>query len=236
MIVKAAKIVEPYFDMIDFNMGCPADHITAQQAGAALLQKPEHVKELFTKLVKAVDKPITVKIRAGINNDSCYLFKNIAKLAEESGVSMIALHARTLKQGYSGTANWEWIKELKNSISIPVIGNGDINKPEDAERMLKETGCDYVMIGRATQGNPYIFKQCKDYFDTGKYKKLTQKEKVQYFFKYLDYTKDYNISHSRIKEHAVWYTKGVVGGAALRLKISHTKNIDDLKEILSCIE
>lgn len=233
IICKAAKIVEPYFDIIDFNMGCPADHITAQEAGAALLQKPEHVKELFYRLVKSVNKPITVKIRAGISNDSCYLFKNIAKIAEESGVSMVTLHARTLKQGYSGRANWEWIKELKETVSIPVVGNGDINNPEDAERMFNETNCDYVMIGRAAQGNPYIFKQCKDYFEYGKYKKLSDTEKISYFFKYLEYAKDFNISYTRIKDHAMDYTKGIIGGAELRRKIIMTKNINELITLMS---
>lgn len=234
IICKAAKIVEPYFDMIDFNMGCPADHITAQEAGAALLQKPEHVKELFSRLVKSVDVPITVKVRAGISNDSCYLFKNIAKIAEESGVQMIALHARTLKQGYSGDAKsqWHWIKELKEMVSIPVIGNGDIKKPEDVKQMFDETGCDYVMIGRAAQGNPFIFKQLNDYFDNGTYKKLTEQERVLYFFKYLEYAKDYNISYARIKDHAIDYTKGITGGAGIRRQIVLSKNVEELKKVL----
>ncbi len=230
--VKAAKIVEPYFDIIDYNMGCPADHITAQQAGAALLEKPEHVRKLFTELVKAVDKPVTLKVRAGISDDSCYLFKNIAKIAEESGVSMIALHARTLKQGYSGNAKWEWIKELKESVSIPVVGNGDITRPEDAKEMFNKTGCDYVMIGRASQGNPYIFRQLNDYFEHGKYTKLSDAERISYFFKYLEYAKDYNISYARIKDHAMDYTKGMVGGADIRRKIVMSKNVEELKGIL----
>lgn len=234
MVCTAAKIVEPYFDMIDFNMGCPADHITAQEAGAALLQKPDHVKELFTRLVKSVNIPVTVKVRAGISNDSCYLFKNIAKIADESGVSMIALHARTLKQGYSGDAQsqWSWIKELKESVSIPVVGNGDVKNPEDAKKMFDSTKCDYVMIGRAAQGNPYIFKQMNDYFENGTYKKLSEKERISYFFKYLEYAKDYNISYARIKDHAMDYTKGIIGGAGIRRQIVLSKNVEELKKVL----
>ena len=167
--VKAAQIVEPFFDIIDFNMGCPAPHITNTMAGAALLEKPEHVEKLFSKLVSAVNKPVTLKIRAGISNDNCYLYKPIAKIAENCGVQMITLHARTLKQGYSGTANWQLIKELKDMVNIPVVGNGDIAKPEDAKRMIDETGCDYVMIGRAAMGNPYIFRQVNEYLETGSY-------------------------------------------------------------------
>lgn len=236
--IKAAKIVEPHFDIIDYNMGCPADHITAQQAGAALLEKPEHVKKLFEGLVKAIDKPVTLKVRAGIDNNSCYLFKNIAKIAEESGVSMIALHARTLKQGYSGNAKpqWVWIKELKESISIPVVGNGDVAKPEDAKKMFDETGCDYVMIGRAAQGNPYIFTQMNDYFDAGSYNVLNDYERVSYFFRYLEYAKDYRISYARIKEHAMDYTKGMIGGAGLRRDIVMTKNINELLNVMNKVE
>lgn len=230
--VQAAKVVEKHFDIIDFNLGCPSPKITRQAAGAALLKKPEHVKKLLSKLVKAIDKPVTVKLRAGIDNKSCYLFKYIAKIAEDSGVSMIALHARTLKQGYSGKANWEWIKELKESVSIPVIGNGDINTPEDAERMIKETGCDYVMIGRAAMGNPYIFKQCNDYSKNRTYERLTPEENMKYFFKYLEYTKDFNISYPQIKAHALWFTKGMIGGAALRRKITMSKDVEELKEIM----
>src|SRR3989339_62679 len=229
--VQAAEIVEKHFDVIDFNLGCPSPKITEQNAGAALLKKPEHVKKLLSKLVKAVDKPVSIKVRAGIDNKSCFLFKNIAKIAEESGVSMIALHARTLKQGYSGKANWEWIKELKESVSIPVIGNGDVNTPEDAEKMIKETGCDYVMIGRASIGNPFIFKQCNDYFKNGKYEVLNDKKKIDYFFKYLEYAKEFDVSFSKIKVHAMWRTKGMIGGAGLRREISQVNNLDELKKI-----
>ena len=233
--VKAAKIVEPYFDLIDYNMGCPADHITAQQAGAALLEKPEHVKELFTKLVKAVDKPVTLKVRAGIDSNSCYLFKNIAKIAQDAGIAMVALHARTLKQGYSGGANLEWIKELKETMSIPVVGNGDIKSPEDAKNMMEYTGCDYVMIGRHAQGNPYIFTQCNEFLESGSYRKLTDKERISYFFRYLEYAQDFNISYSRIKDHAMDYTKGMAGGAEIRRKIVMSKSVEEVMEIFGKI-
>jgi tRNA-dihydrouridine synthase B len=229
--VKAAKIVEPFFDIIDFNMGCPAPHITNQMAGAALLEKPEHVEKLFSALVKAVDKPVTLKVRSGIDDDSCYLYKPIAKIAENCGVQMITLHARSLRQGYSGKANWDLIKELKESVNIPVVGNGDIFKPEDAERMITETGCDYVMIGRGAMGNPYIFKQVNDYFEKEAYTKLSDAERLSYFFTYLEYTKRFNISFAQIKVQAMEFTRGIQGGVRLRQGINHVQNLDEMKEL-----
>lgn len=232
MICRAAKAVEPYFDIIDFNMGCPADHITAQQAGAALLDKPDHVQELFSRLVESVQVPITVKLRAGITSESSHLFKDIARLAQDNGVSMITLHARTLKQGYSGNAHWEWIKELKHDMDVPVVGNGDVRTPQDAKRMFDETGCDHVMIGRAAMGNPYIFKQCNDFMQKGSFDNLTNAQKVGYFFDYLDMAADFDVSYARIKDHAVEYTRGIEGGASIRREISSSQNIEELKPIL----
>ena len=225
LTVKAAKILEKDFDMIDFNMGCPSPKITQQEAGAALLQKEAHVRKLFTSLVKAVKIPITLKLRTGIDKPDKYL--KIAKIAEECGISMITLHARTLKQGYSGKADWSCIKKLKESVKIPVVGNGDVETPEDAKRMIEETKCDYVMIGRAVRGNPYIFKQINDYLKTGKYKKENQ---IKYFKKYLKYTKDFNIKFPDIRGHAMHYTKGMEGGAELRSKMSKVKDISELKK------
>jgi nifR3 family TIM-barrel protein len=225
LLVKAAKIVEPYFDIIDYNMGCPSPKITRQEAGAVLLQKPEKVKELLSSLVNAVNKPITLKIRAGVKKPDKYL--KIAKIAEESGIKMICLHARTLEQGYSGEADWSLIKKLKEKVDIPVIGNGDIKKPEDVARMIEETGCDYIMIGRAARGNPFIFKQANEFLKKGKYKEY---DKINAFKKYLKYSKNFNINFSAIKAQAMYFTKGMEGGAELRNKISKFKNLDELKK------
>jgi tRNA-dihydrouridine synthase B len=231
--VKASKILEKHFDIIDINLGCPSPNITQQMAGAALLQKPEHMKKMFKEIVKNVSIPVTVKMRAGVNDSSCFL--NIGKIAEESGIKMLTLHARTVKQGYSGKADWNLIKELKENVSIPVVGNGDINFPEDAFRMFKKTKCDYVMVGRASMGNPFIFKQINDYLENGKYKEISLKEKIKYFRKYLDYSKDFNIKFSDIKIHAMQYTKGIEGGAKLRLELSKVKDIQRIKELLHSI-
>lgn len=232
LVAKAAKIVEPYFDLIDFNMGCPAPHITNQMAGAALLQKPELNELLFSKLVSAVDKPITLKMRSGTGANNCYLWKPIAKIAEDCGVSMITLHPRTISQGYSGKADWSLIKELKETVSVPVVGNGDIRSPEDAKRMIKETGCDYVMIGRGAMGNPQIFKQTNDFLKKNSYKETTLNEKINSVFKYLKYTKQYpTIKFAQIRTQAMQFTKGIAGGSELRVKIGKTKNLEEIKMI-----
>lgn len=233
LAIKSSKILEKHFDIIDINLGCPSPKITKQMAGAALLQKPEHVKKMFKSIVNNINIPVTVKIRSGIKDNSCFL--KIGEIAEENGIEMITLHARTLNQGYSGKANWNLIKELKEKVSIPVIGNGDINKPEDAIKMFKETKCDYVMIGRATMGNPFIFKQINDLIKKNKYNEINLKDKIKYFKKYLEYSKNFNIKFSDIKVHAMHYTKGIKDGAKLRNEMAKSKTINDINEILNKI-
>ncbi len=229
---KAAKIVEPYFDIIDYNMGCPAPHITQQMAGGALLQEQNLTKQIFSTLVRTVKKPVTLKIRLGVTEASRYLFKDIAEIAEDEGIQMITLHPRTVSQGYSGNADWNMIKELKEITSIPIVGNGDIITPEDAEKMLNETNCDYVMIGRGAMGNPFLFEQINDYLKTGRYEKYSFKNRIDSFFEYLDLTKQYKIKFANIKGQAMRFTKGMKGGSKLRSKITFTKNIDDLEKVM----
>ena len=230
---KAAKIVEPYFDLIDYNMGCPAPHITQQMAGGALLQEVSLTQKIFKTLVNSVEKPVTLKIRAGVSNASKHLFKDIAQLAEDNGIQMITLHPRTVSQGYSGNADWSLIKELKENISIPIVGNGDILSPEDAKRMLDQTGCDYVMIGRGAMGNPFLFKQVNDFLRTGKYSKTTLNQRLDAFFAYLSLTLQYNIKFSDVKCQAMRFTKGFDNATKLRQKISISKSKDELKKILN---
>jgi len=230
---KAAKIVEPFFDIIDYNMGCPAPHITQQMAGGALLQEVNLTKQIFTTLVNAVKKPVTLKIRLGVTEASRYLFKDIAEIAEDEGIQMITLHPRTVTQGYSGNADWQMIKELKEISNIPIVGNGDITTPEDAKTMIDQTGCDYIMIGRGAMGNPFLFEQINDYLTTGTYKKYTFKDKLDAFFDYLHLTTQYNIKFSNIKSQAMRFTKGMNGGAKLRPKISRTKNLVELEKIMN---
>ena len=230
---KAAKIVEPYFDMIDYNMGCPAPHITQQMAGGALLQEVNLTQQIFNTLVNSVKKPVTLKIRAGVTSASKFLFKDIAEIAEDEGIQMITFHPRTVSQGYSGHSDWNLIKELKEISNIPIVGNGDILTPEDAKTMIDETQCDYVMIGRGAMGNPFLFEQINDFLKTNSYREYSFKDKLDAFFEYLHLTKNYDIKFSNIKSQAMRFTKGIRGGSKLRSKITFSKNIEDLEKIMN---
>ena len=229
---KAAKIVEPYFDIIDYNMGCPAPHITQQMAGGALLQEVNLTQQIFSTLVNAVKKPVTLKIRSGVTEASKFLFRDIAEIAEDEGIEMITFHPRTVSQGYSGTADWDLIKELKEISSIPIVGNGDITTPEDAKTMIDNTNCDYVMIGRGAMGNPFLFEQINDYLKTNSYKEYTFKDRLDSFFDYLHLTNQYKIKFAPIKGQAMRFTKGMAGGSKLRSKITISKNIEELEKIM----
>lgn len=224
---RAAKIVEPFFDIIDYNMGCPAPHITQQMAGGALLQDTDLTRKIFRTLVASVQKPVTLKMRAGVENQ--LVFKNIARIAQEEGIKMITLHARTVRQGYSGKSNWDLIRELKDLVSIPVVGNGDITTPELAKQMMEHTGCDYVMVGRGAMGNPFLFKQINDFLNTGSYQNYSSEHKFAVFCRYLDYALNYKIKFANIKQQAMRFTKGLVDGTKLRPKLMIAKTIDDLK-------
>jgi len=230
---KAAKIVEPYFDIIDYNMGCPAPHITQQMAGGALLQEVNLTQQIFSTLVNAVKKPVTLKIRSGVTDASKFLFRDIAEIAEDEGIEMITFHPRTVSQGYSGTADWDLIKELKEISSIPIVGNGDITTPEDAKTMIDNTNCDYVMIGRGAMGNPFLFEQINDYLKTNSYKEYSFKDRLDSFFEYLHLTNQYKIKFANIKSQAMRFTKGMNGGSKLRSKITISKNIEELEKIMN---
>ena len=229
---KAAKIVAPFFDVIDYNMGCPAPHITKQMAGGALLQNSSLTQEIFRTLVNTVKRPISLKMRIGVDASNKLLFQDIAKIAEREGIKMITLHPRTVSQGYSGHSDWNMIKKLKQTVNIPVVGNGDITSPEIAKKVLDYTGCDYVMVGRGAMGNPFIFDQINDYLRSGTYKRYTSHDKLEAFVQYMDATANYKIRFVNIKQQAIRFTKGVVGGSALRKRLSTAKTIGELKDLL----
>ena len=229
---KAAKIVEPYFDIIDYNMGCPAPHVTKQMAGGALLQEVNLTQQIFQTLVSTVKKPVTLKIRSGVTDASKFLFRDIAEIAEDEGIQMITFHPRTVSQGYSGHSDWSMIKELKEISNIPIVGNGDIVTPEDAKTMIDETGCDYVMVGRGAMGNPFLFEQINDYLKTNSYKEYSFKDRLDSFFDYLHLTEKYKIKFANIKSQAMRFTKGMKGGSKLRSKITFSKDITYLEKIM----
>lgn len=227
---KSAKIVEPFFDVIDYNMGCPAPHITQQMAGGALLQNIDLTRKIFRTLVSSVKKPVTLKMRAGVNDAT--LFKEVARVAEREGIQMITLHARTVHQGYSGQSDWSLIRELKEMVKIPVVGNGDVTSPELAKKMMDETGCDYVMIGRAAMGNPFLFKQVNDYLQNGAYQKYSARKQIEMFLKYAEYALNYNIKFPNIRQQAMRFTKGLVDSTKIRPKLMLAKTIDDLNSVM----
>ena len=229
---KAAKIVEPYFDIIDYNMGCPAPHVTKQMAGGALLQEVNLTQQIFHTLVNAVKKPVTLKIRSGVTDSSKFLFREIAEIAEDEGIQMITFHPRTVSQGYSGHSDWSMIKELKEISSIPIVGNGDITTPEDAKMMIDETGCDYVMVGRGAMGNPFLFEQINDYLKTNSYKEYSFTDRLDSFFDYLHLSTKYKIKFANIKSQAMRFTKGMNGGSKMRSKITVSKDITELEKIM----
>jgi nifR3 family TIM-barrel protein len=199
-------------------------------AGGALLQNMELTQKIFKTLVSSVKKPVSLKMRVGVNDQ--FLFKDIAKMAQREGVKMITLHARTVQQGYSGKSDWTLIKELKEIVDIPIVGNGDVTSPELAKAMIDETGCDYVMVGRGAMGNPFLFRQINDYLESGKYQKYSAKYRIEMFLKYTDFAINYNIKFSNIRQQAMNFTKGIMHATKLRPQIMLAKTVDDLKSII----
>lgn len=229
-VERAAKFVEPIVDAVDFNMGCPAWHVFSQGSGCSLMQRPEDVRELLTRMRAVVRKPLSVKIRAGIDEKRINCVE-IARIAESCGVDAITVHPRTQQQGYSGKADWTLIKAVKEAVSIPVFGNGDVRTPEDAARMLRETGCDAVMIGRAGKDGPWLFRQCLEYERTGTYTEVTDEERERLFARYLELAEQYGTEFNRVRMQVAFFTKGMRGGAQLRAALLRAKSVEELQAI-----
>ena len=236
--VEAAKYIEENFhpDIIDINMGCPVPKVAIKsQAGSALLKDPDKIYEIVKAVVDNTNTPITVKIRSGWDDKHINAVE-VAKKIESAGASAIAIHARTRSQGYSGSANWNIIKEVKQSVKIPVIGNGDITTPELAKQMLNETGCDAIMIGRATLGNPWIIKEIVHYLDTNELlPKPTKIERIEMIKTHYNLLKKYsNTTHAllEIRTHALWYLKGIPGTKEIKTKICQAKTEEEFMNII----
>ena len=236
--VEAAKYIYENMrpDIIDINMGCPVPKVAVRaQAGSALLKNPEKIREIVFAVVKAVPIPVTVKIRSGWDQNSINAVE-VAKICENAGASAICVHARTRSQGYSGKADWSIIKQVKQAVKIPVIGNGDVVDIYSAEKMLKDTGCDAIMIGRALLGNPWLIRDVVNYLDNEENpKKVTDLEKIDMCLKHLTYlkeVKDEKVAVLEIRNHVAWYLKGLKGANEIKNKIYLTRKISDIIDIL----
>ena len=236
--VAAAKMVYEIMkpDIIDINMGCPVPKVAVKsQAGAALLKSPDKIKEIVSAVVEAVPVPVTVKIRSGWDNNSINAVE-VAKICEDAGASAITVHGRTRSQGYTGKADLDIIKAVKDNVSIPVIGNGDVISIESAEKMFKYTGCDAIMIGRGVLGNPWLMKEIVTYLDTGEViDKPTYEDKINMCFHHLNYLmkiKNEKVAVLEMRSHAAWYLKGMPGAQSVKNEIFKAKTSYELQKIL----
>ena len=236
--VYAAKYIEKNMhpDIIDINMGCPVPKVAiSAQAGSALLKNPDKVYKIVKSVVDSVSVPVTVKIRSGWDSNSINAVE-IAKVVESAGASAITVHPRTRKQGYTGHSDWNIIKQVKESVKIPVIGNGDINSCYDAKEMIDKTGCDAIMIGRGALGNPWLIKECVNYLEYGILPKKTSIEEkidmIKYHLELLLKTKPEKVALLEIRSHAAWYLKGIKGTKELKQNIFKTKTKEEIIDLL----
>ena len=229
VLLEVIKKHEKNYDYIDLNFGCPSKKIVKCGYGSALLQEKEYVKELLEYLSSNMKKPLTIKMRSGFKKDEAL---SIVKVMEPY-VDAIAIHARTREQGYSGKADWEIIKKVKENTSVPIIGNGDIKNPEDSLKMLDYTKCDYVMIARASLGNPFLFKQCNDFYNEGKYETYSLEDKKKAFYELIKLIEKYELNNLfLIKSHTLDFFKGFNGSRELKNRISLSRNKEELMNII----
>ncbi len=235
----AAQVKEGPCDMIDLNLGCPVPKIVNNGEGSALMKDLKKAEKIFASVVKHTKKPVTVKFRKGFN-DSQVNAVELARIAEGCGVSAVAVHGRTREQYYSGKADWEIIRQVKEAVRIPVIGNGDVFAPQDVKRMLEETGCDGVMIGRGAKGNPWIFSQSLHYLKTGQVPPKPGIKEIREMIlrhgKLLAEFKGERTAMQEMRKHIAWYTAGLPHSSALRNEINQIDHLDGMLELLEKLD
>ena len=235
MSEMAKQIEERPFDILDVNMGCPVPKVVNNGEGSALMKNPALVREIVTAMAKAVKKPLTVKIRMGFDGEHINAVE-IAKIIEDSGAAAVAVHGRTRQQYYSGEADWEIIRKVKEAVSIPVIGNGDVDSPQKAKRMLEETGCDGVMVGRAARGNPWLLGRIARYLEDGELLENPSSEEVKTMIlrharMQLEYKGEYT-GMREMRKHVAWYTAGYPRSSKLRQAVNGLESLNQLEELL----
>lgn len=234
---EMAKMIEELpFQILDINMGCPVPKVVRNGEGSALMKNPELVHEIVSAVSKAIKKPVTVKIRKGFDDDNINAVE-IAKIIEDAGGTAVAVHGRTREQYYSGKADWDIIRRVKEAVSIPVIGNGDVTDAASAEALVEQTGCDGIMIGRGAEGNPWIFKQILHYMETGEtLARPTQHEVKEMMLRHARMQVEYKggaIGIREMRKHVAWYTAGFPHSAKLRAAINQVESLQALEQMLN---